>query len=44
MFYIKSKLTNQVYKVEKMPEFGGYELANQEEYENYCLKVFGKII
>ena len=39
MFYIKSIYTNQIYKVEEMPKFGGYELATEAEYIAYCQKM-----
>ena len=44
MFYVRSIYTGQVYKVETMPKFGGYEMVGRKEYEEWCLKIFGKII
>ena len=44
MMYVKSEYTGQVYKVEEMPKFGGYQLATREEYEKYCLENFGKVL
>lgn len=38
MFYIKSIYTNQIYKVDEMPKFGGYVLSNEKEYKEFCLK------
>ena len=33
VFYIKSIYTGQVYEVEEMPKFGGYEMVGKAEYE-----------
>lgn len=33
--YIKSTMTGQVYKVDFIPQFGGYELATEAEYLEY---------
>ena len=34
--YIKSTATGQVYKVEFIPKFGGYELASESDYLEWC--------
>ena len=34
--YIKSTATGQVYKVEFIPKFGGYELASEADYLEWC--------
>ena len=39
MFYIKSTITGQIYKVDEMPKFGGYEVATESEYIAYCKKM-----
>lgn len=44
MFYVKSIYTNQVFKVENLPKFEGYEVVDKTEYEDWCLKTFGQII
>jgi hypothetical protein len=36
--YIKSIHTNQVYKVEEFPMYGGYIESTREEYEEFCRK------
>lgn len=44
MFYIKS-ISGQVYKVEEMPKYSaGYEMVGRKEYEEFCLKAYGKVI
>lgn len=35
MFYIKSTLTGQVYKVDTMPMFGDYVLSDEAEFNAY---------
>ena len=37
--YIRSIYTGQIYEVESMPEYEGYELSTREEYEEYMKKV-----
>ncbi len=34
--YIRSTATGQVYKVEFIPKFGGYELASEAEFIAWC--------
>lgn len=34
--YIRSTATGQVYKVEFIPKFGGYELASEADYLEWC--------
>lgn len=39
MMYIKSVYTGQVYKVDFLPQFGGWELSTEEEYNAYCKRM-----
>lgn len=39
MMYIKSVETAQVYKADFLPQFGGWELATEEEYNAYMKKM-----
>lgn len=34
--YIRSTMTGQIYRVDFLPRFGGYELACEEEYLAWC--------
>lgn len=34
--YIKSAVTGQCYKVEYIPQYGGYEVITQAEFEDWC--------
>ena len=33
MMYVKSIYTGQIYEVECLPKYGGYELSTKEEYD-----------
>ena len=34
--YIRSTATGQVYKVDFLPRFGGYELASEADFIEWC--------
>lgn len=34
--YIKSEATGQVYKVDSLPRFGGYEVVRESDYIAWC--------
>jgi hypothetical protein len=41
--YIKSVYTGQVYEVDEMPKFGGYELSTKEEFDAYTVGALKKM-
>lgn len=44
MFYLQS-ISGQVYKVNRMPKYtAGYKMVGRKEYEEHCIKIYGKVI
>ena len=40
--YVKSIYTEQIYKVDTMPEFGGWVVVTEEEYKAWQCQAFDK--
>jgi hypothetical protein len=38
-YYFKSTYTGQIYRLNFIPQYGGYEETTKEEYEEYCTKM-----
>ena len=36
MMYVRSKLSGQCYKLDFIPQYGGYELITEAEYLAWC--------
>lgn len=43
-YYCKSTYTGQCYALPFIPPYDGFETISQSEYEEHCIKTFGKII